>query len=134
MNIKFLTKLSFFFFLTSLYATDTKVLLDTQKTWNGAKIKRVKVKNPKINVLEIKMKPGEKLPEHKHLNINVGYVIEGELTVFDTKNKKNQTFKKGDSFAEVINQWHYGENTGKEELVLLVFVFGEKTDKTIMKN
>ena len=99
-------------------------LIQTQTTWVGDKIAPVILKNPEINVLKITLPVGERLPMHKHPMINVACMLKGELTV-RTEDGKAKTFRAGEVISEVIDIWHYGENTGKEPVEMVVTYVGE---------
>ena len=102
-----------------------KEILKSEKSWDGTTIPPQDIKNPQITVLHITIKEGTKLSLHKHPILNVGYMVKGTLTVHKESGEK-VVLNKGDSLVEVINQWHYGENSGTEEVVIVVFYVGEK--------
>lgn len=102
-----------------------KELVKTTKSWDGEKIPTQKIDNPEVTVLHITVQKGVKLGMHHHPVINVGYMIKGTLTVHK-ENGEKIVLKKGDSIVEVINQQHYGENTGDEEVEIIVVYVGDK--------
>ncbi len=119
------------FFLSSLNAfeangIESKVLLKTDSSWNGAKIPAQNIANPETTLVKIKIAPKKSLPIHKHQMINVAYVVKGTLLV-KTTDGKTITLKAGDTIAECIETWHYGENIGEDDVELLVFYIGEKS-------
>lgn len=99
-------------------------LVQAQTVWNGGKLNPVKLENPEISVVKIFLPVGEKLPMHKHPLINVAYMLKGELTV-RTEAGEAKTFRAGEPIIEVIDVWHYGENTGKEPVEMIVTYVGE---------
>ena len=101
-----------------------ETLIQTRTVWNGGKLEPVKLENPEINVVRITLPVGEKLPVHKHPMINVAYMLKGELTV-RTDAGEAKTFHAGEPIIEVINVWHYGENTGTEPVEMVVTYVGE---------
>ena len=105
-------------------AAEKKTLIKTETVWNGEKLKATELKRPEINVLHITLPVGERLPMHKHPLINVAYMLKGELTV-RTEAGEFRTFHAGEPIVEVINVWHYGENTGDEPVELIVTYVGE---------
>lgn len=107
-------------------------LAATEKTWEGSKIKPLQINAPKVSLLKITIKKGVKLSMHKHPVVNVGYMLQGEITVH-TESGKSITVKEGESLVEVINQWHYGENTGNKDAVIVVFYIGDKNDLITIK-
>jgi len=64
--------------------------------------------------------PGAKLPVHKHPHPRYGYVEAGTLAVYDADTGKRYDYKPGDFIVEVLDQWHYGENSGAVPLELLI--------------
>lgn len=84
---------------------------------------------PEVTILKITVPKGVQLPMHQHPVINAGIVLKGEITV-TKKNEEKIVLKAGDAIAEVVNQWHFGANTGDEPVEILVFYAGVK-DKPI---
>ena len=107
------------------YSAQKEVLLNTTSTWDSATYKKLKIKKPEVTVLKITIGVGESLPMHKHDLVNVAYVNKGTLTVI-TDEGKEITLNKGDALPELIGKYHYGKNTGKEPIELIVFYLGEK--------
>lgn len=107
------------------WAAESISLLKTNSSWNGQQYPAVNLQNPEVNVLKITIPAGEKLAWHQHPMINVAYMVSGELTVH-TESGDVTTIKAGDVMAEVVNTWHYGENNGTEDVILVVTYVGEK--------
>jgi len=107
------------------WAAESISLLKTNSSWNGQQYPAVNLQNPEVNVLKITIPAGEKLAWHQHPMINVAYMLQGELTVH-TESGDVTTIKAGDVMAEVVNTWHYGENNGTEDVILVVTYVGEK--------
>ena len=63
--------------------------------------------------------PGAKLPRHMHPFARYAYVLEGEVRV-EYEGGQRQTFRAGEFIVEAIGVWHFGTNTGKGPLSLLV--------------
>ena len=100
------------------------ILTQTDAVWNGHKIGAVNIAHSEISVVRITIPIGEKLPIHKHPMINVAYMLEGELTVH-TETGEKKIFHAGEPIVEVIDTWHYGENTGSEPVEMVVTYVGE---------
>lgn len=66
---------------------------------------------------------------HKHPVIKAGVLLRGELTVISEAGDTLQ-MTAGDVIAEMVNQWHHGENNGTEPAEILVFYSGN-VDKPI---
>lgn len=101
-----------------------EILVQTNTVWNGDKLTPVRLETPEISVVKISLPVGEKLPMHKHPMINVACMLRGELTVH-TESGEQRTFHAGEPIVEVIDTWHYGENTGKEPVEMIVTYVGE---------
>ena len=110
---------------TSAYSAEKEVLLQTTSTWDNAEYSKLKIKKPEVTVLKIIIGIGEELPMHRHDLVNVAYVKKGTLTVI-TDDNKEITLHEGDVLPELIGKYHYGKNTGKEPIELVVFYVGEK--------
>lgn len=111
----------------NVLATTSEILQTSQSSWNKNPIKKMVLNNPEITVVRIQIPKGEKLPLHKHPILNVGYLTKGELTVY-TEKGETLVLKTGDSIVEVIDTWHYGESTGKEDAEIVVVYVGNKGD------
>ena len=107
------------------YSEEKQVLLKTTSTWDNAEYKKLKINNPEASVLKIILGVNEELPMHKHDLINIAYVKKGTLTVI-TDDNKEITLHEGDVLPELVGKYHYGKNTGKEPIELIVFYLGQK--------
>ncbi len=131
-----LTTALFFSSCKSRYLTKTEVvtLAETTKSWNGDDLPYYLDGQPKITILKITIPPHSKLKVHKHLVINAGVLLKGELTVVDAHN--NTLFlKEGDPIVELVNTWHHGENNGNKPAEIIVFYAGnEDIPITVIKD
>lgn len=100
-------------------------LVKTSIVWNGDALPNYPTGSPQVTLLKITIPPQTRLPWHKHPVINVGYLLAGELKV-TAEDGQTLTLRAGDPIVELVDQWHYGENTGDEPAVILVFYAGEK--------
>ncbi|MBX3567301.1 MAG: cupin domain-containing protein [Rhizobiaceae bacterium] len=64
--------------------------------------------------------PGARLPVHKHPFPRYAYVAQGTLTVTDVEAGTETTYKAGDFIVEMVERWHFGANTGKDPVRLIV--------------
>jgi quercetin dioxygenase-like cupin family protein len=64
--------------------------------------------------------PGARLPVHKHPHPRYAFVVAGNLTVYDADSGQRFDYGPGDFIVEILDGWHYGENNGSEDVVLLV--------------
>ena len=104
-------------------AVQVDVLAKTSLSWDGSHLPDYSKGTPQITILKIKIPPGVQLPLHKHLVINAGVLLSGELTVV-TEDNRTLHLKAGESIIEVVNKWHYGKNEGNETAEILVFYAG----------
>ena len=111
--------------VTVSYSAEKEVLLKTTSTWDNAQYKKLKIKNPEATVLKIVIGVNEELPMHKHDLVNIAYVKKGTLTVI-TDDNKQITLYEGEVLPELVGKYHYGKNTGKEPIELIVFYLGQK--------
>ena len=114
--------------------TEVVTLAETTKSWNGNKLPEYPEGSPKITILKITIPPHSKLKVHKHLVINAGVLLKGELTVVDEYNN-TLLLKAGDAIVEVVNTWHYGENKSNKPAIIIVFYAGNlETPITVIKD
>lgn len=106
-------------------STTVKLLDGVQTSWDGADLIDYPTGKPAITLLKITVAPNCQLPQHYHPVINVGYMLEGSLTVTDDKGN-SKTINAGDPLIETVNTIHYGENRGDTDAVILVFYAGEE--------
>ena len=104
--------------------TVVKTVSISSTSWDGSLLPAYLEGQPEITILNIKIPPGTKLPEHKHPVINAGYLIRGSLTVVK-EDGKILHMKAGDSIVELVNQWHYGKNEGTDTAEIVVFYAGK---------
>ena len=113
------------FITSSVYSAEKEVLLKTTSTWDNAEYQKLKIKKPEVTVLKIIINVGEELPMHKQDLVNIAYVKKGTLTVI-TDDNTEITLNAGEVLPELIGKYHYGKNTGKEPVELIVFYLGQK--------
>ena len=106
-----------------------EVVLQTTTSWDGTTLPEYPKGQPEVTILKITVPKGVQLPMHQHPVINAGIVLKGEITV-TKKDEEKIVLKAGDAIAEVVDQWHFGANTGDEPVDILVFYAGVK-DKPI---
>lgn len=99
-------------------------LLKTTTTWDGTPIIYSKTEKPEIQTLVVDIAPGSATAWHMHPVNNVAYILEGKLRL-ELENGTTREFKAGEAFAEVVNTWHRGVNTGTGPLRILVVYASE---------
>lgn len=104
--------------------TREKLIVAT-KAWTGQKLPAYPSGQPEISILKVTIPPGQRLPMHKHPCINAAVVVRGELTITTAKGHVLHV-KAGQPFIEVVDEWHYGANHGKEPVELIAFYAGVK--------
>lgn len=98
-------------------------LAQTGRSWDGTALPAYPQGEPEITILHITIPPKHKLAWHKHPVINAGYLLAGELTV-TTSAEETLQLTAGEAIVEVVDKWHYGENTGEEAAEIVVFYAG----------
>lgn len=83
-------------------------------------------KDAQVVVSSYEIAPGAVLPVHKHPFPRYAYVQAGSLHVTNNDTGKSEDFKPGDFIVEAVGQWHFGTNTGKDVVKLLVIDMVEK--------
>lgn len=83
-------------------------------------------KDAQVIVSSYEIAPGAVLPVHKHPFPRYAYVQAGHLRVTNNDTGKSEDFKPGDFIVEAVGQWHFGINTGKDTVKLLVIDMVEK--------
>ena len=102
-----------------------EVLAQTETSWDGTRLPKYPQGHAVVTILRITIPPHTSLPIHKHLVINAGVLLKGELTVV-SESGLSLHLKAGDSIVELVNQWHYGVNDGNEPAEIIVFYAGER--------
>ncbi|MGZ2506006.1 cupin domain-containing protein [Rhizobium leguminosarum] len=64
--------------------------------------------------------PGTELPLHRHPFPRFGYVLKGELTIYNEDTGQVVHLREGQFGVEAIEQRHRGKSTGSGPLTLLV--------------
>ncbi|MCX5516778.1 cupin domain-containing protein [Kaistia algarum] len=109
------------------YKPSVKVqrLLDTETTTSGDAIQYPKIDDPEVQSLLVEIPPGGETGWHEHPYPAYAYILQGAIEVQMADGRK-QTFKAGDSFAEMVNRPHDGRVVGNEAVRILMIVTGEK--------
>jgi len=105
-----------------LLSTSTTVLGETLRYPKGA---------AHVTSEIIALAPGERTIRHKHGVPMFFYILEGEITV-DYGPRGKRTYLKGQSAMEEMGVAHFGENTGKEPMRLIVVYMGAGRAKDVI--
>jgi len=105
-------------------------LLSTSTTILGEKLRYPKGAAHVTSEI-ITLAPGERTIRHKHGVPMFFYILDGEITVdYGTRGKR--TYRKGQSAIEEIGVAHFGENSGKEPMRLIVVYMGAGRAKDVI--
>ena len=109
----------------------TRTVLSTGTTVTDETIRYPSGAPARITAVEITLRPGQQTGWHSHPVPLFGYILEGELTV-DYGAKGQRTYRKGDGFAEAMNEAHNGRNMGQVPVnILAVFIGAEGVPDTV---
>ena len=78
-----------------------------------------------VTILKVTIPPGASTGWHKHGFPAFAYVLQGKLSV-ELETGRTLQFPINSSFAEVIDTFHNGKNTGSEDVIIIAFYMGEK--------
>ncbi len=112
---------------SELIPIQTELLLKSSTSWNGSTLKEYNEGIPEISIIKATIQPGAKVPPHKHIIINAGVLLSGQLTVI-SENNNILTINAGDPIIELIDTYHYAINSGTEPATLIIFYAGVKGD------
>jgi len=108
-------------------------MLHTDTTTVGQGLDFQQLKCNEVEMSKVVIPPGDSTKWHKHLRPVFASILQGTLTVKYDNGRKNH-FQTGDSFAEAIDMYHNGINTGKVDLIILAVYITQKGEPlTIMK-
>lgn len=111
----------------------TTLIKDT-KSWDGSTLPAYPEGQPEVTILRIVVPPKSKLPVHMHPGINAGILLSGRIVVHK-HDGTTRTVEPGGALIEVVETWHYGENTSDEAAEIIVFYAGiAGKDITVPKN
>ncbi len=98
-----------------------QVLAQNSVSWDGGDF-RYPAAFPEITVVKIQVPQGAEIPEHCHPIPLAAYVAKGAIQI-TTSAGAQAVFSEGQSFIEVLNQWHSGLGVGPDT-ELIVFYAG----------
>ena len=78
---------------------------------------------PEVTALLVEMAPGEETGWHQHPVPLLGYLLAGELTVYQISGEK-RVVRAGEVSLESVNVIHNGVNESAVPLKMIVFVVG----------
>ena len=100
-------------------------LLCTSTNSIGQPIEYPRDGTPEITAFFVEMVPGEATTWHQHPVPLLGYLLSGELTVYQADGTK-RVVRAGGFSLEAVDRIHRGVNEGSESAKMIVFVVGLK--------
>lgn len=106
-------------------------ILETANTITDQPIRFPQGDNQFIAVLA-EVEPGGQVGRHLHPVPLFVYMLEGTLDI-DVEGHGTHTFSAGQGFAEVINTWHNGRNTGDVTARFLIVFSGQRGTPNLVR-
>ena len=103
----------------------TETIMVTSKSWDGVDLPDYLVGKPELRTNRVIVPPHTAMAQHHHPVMSCAYILKGKLTVV-RDNGVERTFLPGESFAEVVNSSHHGENRGDEPVEMIVFLLSQE--------
>src|SRR5271156_5078447 len=100
-------------------------LLQTLANSVGQPIEYPRDGTPEVTALLVEMAPGEETGWHRHPVPLLGYILAGEVTVYQTTGEK-RVVRSGEGSLESVDVVHNGVNEGASPCKMIVFVAGLK--------
>jgi len=100
-------------------------LLQTTVNSLGQPIAYPRDGTPEVTALLVEMVPGQETGWHRHPVPLLGYILTGELTVYQISGEK-RVVRPGEVSLESVDVIHNGVNEGDVPLKMIVFVVGLK--------
>ncbi len=102
-----------------------KILLQTTRNSVDQPIEYPREGTPEVTALQIEMAPGDETGWHQHPVPLLGYLLSGELTVYQITGEK-RVVRAGGVSLESVGVIHNGINEGTAPCKMIVFVAGLK--------
>lgn len=106
-------------------------LLKADHSWNGKAYTHYPSGQPTLTMIKLTIPPHTALPWHTHPIPNVGYVLEGQLTIEDKASGASHTFHQGEAFAESMDDAHRGVSGDTATVLLLTYAGGNNLPTSI---
>ena len=103
----------------------TTELLRTSQSWDGAELPDYPQGRPELVCRKYIFPAGERLPLHHHPVMNLGILVEGELTIVCSDGLR-KTIHAGEAIVEMVGTVHYGENSGAHDAVLYMIYLSQR--------
>ena len=100
-------------------------LIRTGQSWDGAELPDYLAGRPELVAMKYVVPAGRKLGWHRHPVMNLGVLVQGELTIF-SQDGKQKVVHEGEAIVETVETIHHGENNGTKAAILYVFYLSQK--------
>ena len=100
-------------------------LIRTSRSWDGVQLPDYPHGCPELVAMKYVFPAGKKLGIHHHPVMNLGILVQGELTIIG-EDGKEKTVHEGEVIVEMVNTIHHGENRGTKPAVLYMFYLSQK--------
>jgi quercetin dioxygenase-like cupin family protein len=80
---------------------------------------------PEVTTFLTELAPGDEIPWHQHPVPLLGYILSGEITVYQITGEK-RVVRSGEVSLESVGVIHRGVNEGPEPCKMVVFVLGRQ--------
>ncbi len=88
-------------------------------SWDGEILESYPSGKPTFTMQKLTIPPHTRMEPHSHTIMQLGYILQGELTI-TSEDGKTVTFHEGEPAIEVVGKVHYGENRGDIDTVVVV--------------
>lgn len=106
-------------------------LLQADHSWNGKPYGAYPAGQPTLTTIRLTIAPHTALPWHTHPIPNVGYVLQGQLTIQDKASGASHVYHQGEAFAESMNDAHRGMSGDTATVLLLTYAGGDHLPTSI---
>ncbi|MEB6535383.1 MULTISPECIES: cupin domain-containing protein [Pantoea] len=130
---KLIIALTTIFFMNTVIAktrVEKKILLQTERSWDGNIYHAYPNGTPEITVLKVEIPPVHVLPWHYHKCISTVYMTHGSVTLTMKNAEKKITFSEGDTFSDTVNSVHQGISGSQGAGMLVFFACSKNTPLT----
>lgn len=100
-------------------ATIETLIEGATTSWDGETLESYPSGKPTFTMQKLTIPPHTRMEPHSHKIMQLGYILQGELTI-TCEDGKTVTFHEGEPAIEVVGKMHYGENRGDTDMVVVV--------------
>ena len=110
--------------MTENNAVQTTELIRTSQSWDGAELPDYLTGRPEVVAIKYEIPAGQKLGWHHHPVMNLGILVQGELTIVSLDGKE-KVVHEGEAVVEMVGTIHHGENRGTKPVVLYMYYLSQ---------